>query len=136
MLTEQSAFVAAVVVAVFDEERVLALRRAATKDAAPGLWECVSGRVAIDEDPLAAAEREVREETGLDVAIVPRPVDAYTARRNESPMLVVCYRADVIGGELTISDEHDAHEWLTTEAFAERTTAKRLAEAVARAHVL
>jgi len=130
MLTGHDQFVGAVVVVVFKEGRVLGLRRAPTKDAGAGLWECVSGRIEVDEAPFDAACRETTEETGLDVTLEERPIDAYTARRGEAPMLVVCYRADWNGGEVTRSDEHDAHEWLTPAGFAERTTWTRLAEAV------
>ncbi len=133
MLTGEHAFVAAVVVVIFREDRVLAMRRAPTKDAGAGLWECVSGRVNPDEDPRAAAAREAREETGLEVEIAARPIDAYTARRKGEPMLVVCYRADAKSDEVRANDEHDAWEWLTPSEFAERTTLARLAEAVARA---
>jgi 8-oxo-dGTP pyrophosphatase MutT (NUDIX family) len=133
MLTSGDGFVAAVVVVIFREDRLLAMRRAENSEAGPGLWECVSGRIDPDEDPLVAAAREVCEETGLTVEIASWPVDSYTARRAETPMVVVCYRADWISGEVRTSEEHDAHEWLSPEDFASRTTLTRLAEAVDRA---
>src|SRR5688500_4718497 len=106
--------VAAVIVRVErGEERVLALRRAPTKDAAPGLWETCSGRVHADEQPRDAIAREVIEETALDVTIGDRPVDAYVMRRRERPMAVIVYRADWNAGEVVRSDEHDAHAWWT-----------------------
>ena len=66
----------AVVVVIVKDGRLLALRRAMTKDAAPGLWEAVSGRVRAGEEPRDAAAREALEESGLAVEIEPRPVDA------------------------------------------------------------
>ena len=37
------------------------------------------------EQPLAALAREIDEESGREVTIDPRPVDAYVARRGELP---------------------------------------------------
>ena len=79
-------FVLAVAAVIVRDDRVLAMRRSSAKDAGAGLWETVSGRVEADEAPLDAIAREVREETGLVVAIDPRPIDAYTARRGDAPM--------------------------------------------------
>ena len=126
-------FVLAVVVVVQRGASVLAMRRATQKDAGAGAWETIAGRVEVDEDPLAAAAREVREESGLEVRLDPRPVDAYTARRAGRPMGVVVYRADWIAGEVRLSDEHDAHRWCSVDELAELTPFGRLAEAVRRA---
>jgi 8-oxo-dGTP pyrophosphatase MutT (NUDIX family) len=126
-------FVAAVAVLIFRDGRVLAMRRAPHKDAGAGLWETVSGRIETGEQPLVAAAREVREETGLDVRLDETPVDAYVARRGEEPMIVVCYRAEWIAGEVVPSEEHDAHAWWTVEELAEKTTLSRLVDAVRRA---
>jgi 8-oxo-dGTP pyrophosphatase MutT (NUDIX family) len=46
---------------------VLALRRAAG-GRSPGSWETVHGHIEPGENPVEAALREVREETGLDPA--------------------------------------------------------------------
>lgn len=132
MLTPSDAFVAAVAVLIFRDGRVLAMRRAPHKDAGAGLWETVSGRVEPDEQPVDAALREVREETACEVRIDDVPVDAYVARRGERPMLVVCYRAEWVAGEVVRSEEHDAHEWCTADELAERNTPPRLVQAVRR----
>ncbi len=77
--------------------------------------------------------REIFEETGLAVRLLPRPVDAYVARRGERPMCVVVYRAELEGGEVVRSSEHDAHAWMTPSEFRRTTTLERLADAVDRA---
>ena len=129
-------FVAAIAVVIFKEGRVLALRRASTRDAGAGLWETVSGRVEPDEQPVAAALREVAEECGLEVHLEPRPVDAYTARRGQTPMLVVLYRAEHVAGEVRRSAEHDEHAWWTPGEFAANSSLTRLSEAVSRAALI
>jgi 8-oxo-dGTP diphosphatase len=101
----------AVTVLVFRGGRMLSMRRATTEDAAPGLWEGVSGRARLGEDPIVAARREVIEETGLQVAIEPRPVTAYAACRRDEPMTVIVFVAKHERGEVVLSKEHDAYRW-------------------------
>lgn len=113
-----AAFVAAVSVFVFRGGRLLALRRASNAEAAPGAWDVVSGRVQAGEHPHAAALREAREESGLEVAVEPAPITAYTAKRLRSDMLVVGYRGRSEAGEVRISSEHDDSAWMTLEEFA------------------
>ena len=62
-----------------------------------------------------------------------QPVDAYSARRGDDPMVVIVYRADTVDAEVHRSDEHDAHAWLGVDEFRQRCTLDRLVEAVERA---
>lgn len=126
-------FIVAVAAAIFRDGKVLAMRRSPDKDAGPGLWETLSGRINEGEEPLAAAHREIFEETGLEVQVDPRPVTAYAANRLGRPMIVILYRGEHAGGEVRMSEEHDSHEWLTPEAFSTRTSLSTLADAVTQA---
>jgi len=119
----------AVTVLVFDDGRMLSMRRAASQDAGPGLWEGVSGRVQLGEDPIAAARREVIEETGLRVAIRSRPVTAYAARRRDEPMTVIVFAAERQGGEVRLSEEHDAYRWCELEELIQLGVPTQLVEA-------
>jgi heme-degrading monooxygenase HmoA len=80
----------------------------------------ISGRVDPGEQPIEAAAREGREESGLDLAIDPRPIAAYRGDRLGRDMLVVAYRAEAPPGEPRISDEHDDWAFVTLEEFAAR----------------
>ena len=115
---ERPSFVAAVVVVILRGDRILAMRRSPMKDAAPGSWEAISGRIRPGEQPLEAAVREAREETGLDPRIDPDPIAAYQAKRMAEDMIVVAFRGCSDSGEVTRSGEHDAHAWMTLEEFA------------------
>jgi ADP-ribose pyrophosphatase YjhB (NUDIX family) len=126
-------FVVAVAAVIVRDGRVLAMRRAADKDAGAGLWETLSGRVEADEDPRDAVLREIAEECGLEVDLEPRPIDAYAARRGERPMIVIVYRARWLAGEVRRSPEHDAHAWWTAAELRAHSTLTRLVEAVDRA---
>ncbi|MEU0691759.1 NUDIX hydrolase [Streptomyces uncialis] len=108
-----SLVVAASAVVTDDAGRVLLQRR---RDS--GLWALPGGGMEPDESLPGAAVREVREETGLDVAITglvgtytdPRHIIEYgdgEVRRQFN----VCFRAQVIGGELAVSDESTELRW-------------------------
>ena len=123
----------AVAVFVFRRGRLLAMRRSKAKDAAPGAWEVLSGRIEPGEQPACAAAREAREESGLDVRIAQRPIDAYVARRRRGAMIVVAYRGRAPRGEVVRSGEHDASAWMTLREFARACPFPRLVEAARRA---
>ncbi|MEM7435323.1 MAG: NUDIX domain-containing protein [Myxococcota bacterium] len=123
-------------VLVFRGDRILAMKRAAAASAGAGVWEGVSGRVEPGEDPLAAARREVIEESGLSVSLLPRPVDTYAARRNQDPMTVLVFRAAYDGGIVTLSHEHDDYRWCTVDEFNELGAPPRLVRAARTADEL
>jgi ADP-ribose pyrophosphatase YjhB (NUDIX family) len=133
---EKGQHVVAVAGLIVREGKVLALRRAASNLAGPGLWECVSGRVEHGEDPLLAVAREIVEESALTVTIDPRPLTSYSAQRRGQPMVVILYRAEYVSGEVRLSDEHDAFAWLDGEEFARQSTLTPLARAVESALAL
>lgn len=124
------AYVVAVAAIIVREGRVLAMRRAAHKDAGAGLWETLSGRVDEGEEPLATVKREILEECALNVHVDPRPLTAYSATRAGKPMIVIVYRAEYLSGEVVRSDEHDDHAWLTPDEFVARSSLTKLARAV------
>lgn len=123
----------AVTVLVFREGRMLCMCRAARNDAAPGLWEGVSGRARAGEHPLEAACREVAEETGLRARVDPRPVAAYAASRRAEPMTVIVFRADHLAGEVVLSGEHDAYRWCELSELIELGVPPQLLEAARKA---
>jgi 8-oxo-dGTP pyrophosphatase MutT (NUDIX family) len=135
-MSMQRSFVVAVAVVLIHEDRVLALRRAASKDVGAGVWETVAGRLEGEESLEEAAHREVLEETGLPLANLTGPIDAYRMMRGDRDMVVVVYTGALIGEgrepSIARSAEHDAHAWLTLEE-AERDMPPRLAQALRRA---
>lgn len=126
-------YVVAVAAIIIRDGKVLAMRRSKTKDAGAGVWETLSGRVPLAEEPLDSVKREIFEECGLEVEIEPRPVTAYQATRNHLPMIVLVYRAASKHGEVVLSQEHDDYAWLTPEEFARRSSLKKLVDTVYQA---
>jgi 8-oxo-dGTP pyrophosphatase MutT (NUDIX family) len=68
------------------------------------------------ETPLEAVRREAREETGLNVDVL-GVVDTFHyyrgAAREEA--IAIAFHCRAIGGELRLSPEHDAAEWVPLE---------------------
>jgi 8-oxo-dGTP pyrophosphatase MutT (NUDIX family) len=126
-------YVVAVAAIIIRDGKVLAMRRATTKDAGAGLWETLSGRVPLGEEPLDAVKREILEESQLTVKVEPQPFTTYHAKRKDLPMLVIVYRAHYVSGEVILSEEHDDYAWLTPAEFARRSTLTKLVETVDKA---
>jgi len=95
----------------------LVLRRG-PRGRSPGAWEVVHGHLEEGEAPVDGARREMLEETGL------RPSAMYNLSRVESFYL---HRTDAVAvipafvafvppdADATLSDEHDASEWLSVD---------------------
>ena len=70
-----------------------------------GLWTFPSGYVDLGEDVCAAAVREAREETGMEVQL-DRLVGVYG--NSDRSVVFVVYAGSVLRGQLSAGDEADA----------------------------
>ncbi len=133
---EHSTWVLAAAVAIWRKDRLLVVKRAPKRRIAGGFWEVPSGRIQWGEDPLHAAKREVKEETGLTITIDPRPIDIYPATRGSDPMMVIVYQAKNVRGSVKLSKEHDEARWCTLAEFKTLCTFKPLVVAVEKGNIV
>jgi ADP-ribose pyrophosphatase YjhB (NUDIX family) len=78
-----------------------------------GKWAIPSGYVEYDEDFLSAAQREVLEETGLQIqieAIINVESDFLTPQQH---ILTAYLLAHVTGGEMAAGDDLEEVRWFT-----------------------
>ena len=97
--------------------RYLLLRRSQQKDYAPGIWECVTGRVDQGEGFGDALHREVREELGVDVQaeyILGTTHFYRGAATPENELVGVIYLCSLDeAASIQVSKEHTEYRWLT-----------------------
>ncbi len=101
-----------------DDGKILIIRRSLTDRHEPGKWEVPGGKLDEGQDIVHAQEREVLEETGLLVEPTNRLVfvDSYVLGKGRYvglPYIVLFSIARLIGGNLTLSDEHIDHSWVS-----------------------
>lgn len=100
----------------------LALRRA-PGGRCPGSWESVHGHIDADEEPSAAALRELEEETGLlpvRLYNLSRVEMFYQHRLNEVALIPVFAALVNPAAPVRLGPEHDTFEWLHPGAARQR----------------
>lgn len=98
------------------EGRVLLARRAVEPDA--GKWDIVGGFLEEGEHPLEGLQRELREETGLDVEpreFLVATVDRYGKTEDAPYTLNLVWTARVSGGEPEAADDVAELRWFGRE---------------------
>jgi 8-oxo-dGTP pyrophosphatase MutT (NUDIX family) len=116
--------------------KVLVLRRA-TGTRSPGSWELVHGHIEPGERPVAAARRELREETALATEkLYSITVNPFYLLASDTVQVALVFAAIVESERVVIGAEHDRYEWLPAAAAAKRLTWPRDAESLRQARHL
>ena len=100
---------------VLDDDRVLLIRR----DIEPyrGTWTLPAGYQEIDETPVETAERETREETGLEVEAVGLFDLLTTTDDPRKPGILAVYVCRVVGGALRAGADEADVRWFPLDAL-------------------
>lgn len=94
-------------------------------DRVTGTGDLVGGRIGVGEFEVPLVEilrREIEEELGPDFQYrINGPVALFRDRRTSTPgqpvlkVLMIGFELECLGGEIKLSEEHSAYEWLPLE---------------------
>ena len=94
--------------------RYLLLRRSLEKyPEADGRWDIIGGRITPGTSLLENLQREVREETGLEIVGEPKLVAAQDILKNGRHIVRLTYTGEVTGEIKLDETENDMYQWYT-----------------------
>ncbi len=86
-------------------------------------WDLPGGSIRFHENCTEGLLREITEETSVNVKII-KPLRIFDVIKNQLHMTICTYLCVYTGGDVMLSDEHDAYFWLSIDA-AERMSVPR-----------
>ena len=97
--------------------KILIVKRSASDDHKPGMWETVGGGVEEGITPQEALKREIVEEVGLEVEIgEPFHIFNFT-KDNGEEKVGITFLCDYLSGEVKLSEEHSDFKWINPFDF-------------------
>lgn len=98
------------------QDTYLFLRRSADFTSGPQDWDIPGGRIEPEEALSDALARETKEETGLSLDTIDKLLAAQDifVPSKELHVVRLTYHASATG-DVTISDEHSEHAWMTKQ---------------------
>ena len=115
-----SAPVVGVGAVVVKDGKALIIKRA--HEPRKGEWSLPGGRVELGEALVDAVRREIKEETGLDIAVGPIVEVLDRVHHHDGRVryhfVIVDYLCTCIGGELRAGDDADDAAWVTSDEIA------------------
>ncbi|MBI2444642.1 MAG: NUDIX domain-containing protein [Candidatus Magasanikbacteria bacterium] len=100
------------------EGKWLILLRAANETAYPDLWDLPGGKLESGEEQLKNVQREVKEETGLQIK-PEKIIGIYRDTLRNTPVEFVVYAVQAVTDQVTIGQEHSAYRWATITEISE-----------------
>lgn len=103
-------------VSIISEDEVLIIKE--SKPTATDKWGFPSGHIEYGEDILDAAQREVEEETGLEVRLISSTgVYNFVSSTNDQ-VILFHFIGEVTGGSLQLEEKITDSKWIKLDDFA------------------
>ena len=100
---------------IFRDDRVLLVKRCNP----PLTFAPPGGRLVVDEEPISGLRREVREETGLEIALLGLAHVWFGSMDGKKPeLLCINFTAECEGDDVRLSEEHSDFVWASREDIA------------------
>ncbi len=114
-----------------NDGKILVVKRGATDDHLPSVWETPGGGMDAEELPQNALLREIQEETGLSVHIG-QPFNVFTFKKDTGEFKIgITFLCEYAEGEVVLSEEHSEYAWIKPSEFAEFESVASLHEEIA-----
>jgi 8-oxo-dGTP diphosphatase len=112
------------------DRKVLIIKRAKVNDVLPEYWDIPGGTLEDGEDPVAGAIREVKEETGLEIANLRLFFDHSNVDVAKNKQFVtLIFTAKYPSGEIVLNpEEHEEYAWIAPEEVGKYKAVEYLPE--------
>ena len=102
-----------------DKKEILLLKRSASEDVSPSLWDIPGGTLEDGEDPEIGMRRETMEETGLtigEISLVACASNIDTAKNKQ--FILLEFITQYVGGTIILNPkEHQEYRWVALSDF-------------------
>ena len=98
--------------------KYLVVKRADDSHVFPGHWDFPGGKLEHDESPTEGLQREVKEETALDIESG-KPKLVFVEKVPDHYALIIVYESKITNGEIKLSKEHSDWKWVSGKEILE-----------------
>ncbi len=99
------------------KDKYLFIKKVSNGSKNQGYWELPGGGLNFGELPEDGLTREVREETGLNIAVL-KPIITWSFLKNNNKQVIgITYLCEAKDEKVTISEEHEDFAWVKKKDF-------------------
>ncbi|WP_150267166.1 NUDIX hydrolase [Paenibacillus tepidiphilus] len=119
---------------ILHQGRILLVQRTSADAVGAGTWECAGGKIEFGESLEDALAREIKEETGLTVAVGELLYATSFLTDPSRQLVLITYLCRSVREEVRLSEEHSQYKWCTRRE-AERLLSSGILEDFTRSGV-